>query len=212
MTCGIYQITCWINGKIYIGSAVNIEKRWRVHRSDLKLKKHGSITLQRAWYKYGKENFTFHVLELVEDKTKLIEREQHWFDLLKPFDPTIGYNINPVAGSRLGTKENPEMTAKRAAKLRGRKQSPEEIAKRAASNTGKKRTEETKARMSAWQKGSVRPNFHSEESKLKIGEGSKITRAKEREKKYKEIDKIIATSVVVVVNSKDFNNNGGWPK
>ncbi len=34
MTTGIYKILNKINGKFYIGSAINIEARWRRHRHD----------------------------------------------------------------------------------------------------------------------------------------------------------------------------------
>ena len=32
MTCGIYMIQNKINGKIYIGQAVDIEDRWKIHK------------------------------------------------------------------------------------------------------------------------------------------------------------------------------------
>ena len=40
---GIYKIVNLINGKVYIGSAVNFEKRWREHRRGLISKNHHSI-------------------------------------------------------------------------------------------------------------------------------------------------------------------------
>ena len=38
--------------------------------------KHGNKHLQRSYNKYGEENFVFEVLEFVEDKNNLLEREQ----------------------------------------------------------------------------------------------------------------------------------------
>lgn len=31
MTCGIYKIVNNINGKIYIGQSIDIERRWNAH-------------------------------------------------------------------------------------------------------------------------------------------------------------------------------------
>lgn len=100
---GIYKITNTLNGKIYIGSAVCFYKRKISHFDALRKNKHHSILLQRSFNKYGESNFTFKILELVEDKTRLIPREQFYLDLLKP-----EYNICKVAGSTLGLKKTQE--------------------------------------------------------------------------------------------------------
>jgi len=104
---GIYQIQNKINNKIYIGSAIDIYNRLHKHVSDLKKNKHHSIHLQRAWNKYGENNFDFNIVENVDNKELLIEREQYWFDILKPYKKQIGYNISKIAGSQLGlTRDN----------------------------------------------------------------------------------------------------------
>ena len=128
-TSGIYRITCTVTGKIYIGSAVNLQARWRQHRNSLRHNTHHSITLQRAWNKYGEQAFTFEVLELVLPMS-LTAREQYWFKKLKPFGKR-GYNIASVAGSNLGRKAS---LATRE-KLR-------------ISHLGKKQGEETKRKLS----------------------------------------------------------------
>ncbi len=54
----VYTIKNVINNKIYIGSAVNIKKRWHEHRNLLNNNnnnKHHSPILQNAWNKYGKK-------------------------------------------------------------------------------------------------------------------------------------------------------------
>lgn len=203
---GIYKITNLVNGKIYIGSAKDIPNRWRVHKSDLSLQKHGSITLQRSWNLHGEKAFKFEFIEHVANITKLVEREQHWLDLLKPYDLNIGYNILKIAGSRLGSKHTEEFKAKRSALYKGRKQSLDIVAKRVASNTGKKRTEETKAKMSAWQKGSKLSDSHkenlskshmghkqSEETKLKIKE----FQVQKQFDKYKQFDSMITNIIEI---------------
>src|SRR6476469_2853915 len=125
---GIYRITCTSNGRIYIGSAVNLRGRWRVHSHHLRHDTHHSITLQRAWNKYGEEAFAFDVLELVLPAF-LLEREQYWLDTLLPFDDN-GYNINRTAGSRQGMQVSLAAREKLRLANLGKKQSEETIRKR----------------------------------------------------------------------------------
>lgn len=94
--CGIYKIENIIDGKIYIGSSKNIELRWHQHKYCLYKNKHHSILLQRAWNKYGKENFEFSVVEECSEEDLLI-REQYYLDLYKSYDRNIGYNISITA-------------------------------------------------------------------------------------------------------------------
>lgn len=77
---GIYAIRNIIDGRMYIGSSVNMQRRWVSHRFELKNNRHHSSYLQRAWNKYGSQNFEFVELELCE-KNSLKEREQVWLDL-----------------------------------------------------------------------------------------------------------------------------------
>lgn len=55
--------------------------------------------------KYGKENFSFEVLEHVEDIELLISREQFWIDKFRA-EGKILYNIALIAGSSLGIKRS----------------------------------------------------------------------------------------------------------
>ena len=79
VTCGIYRIFCLANDKVYIGSSINIEKRWREHRQLLHRLEHPNNHLQNAWCKYGSTEFEFKVLEVCPPD-KLIEREQCYLD------------------------------------------------------------------------------------------------------------------------------------
>lgn len=106
MRTGIYQILNKINGKSYIGSAVNFIKRYGSHRWQLNNNRHGNIHLQRAFNKYGADAFEFIVLEYCQ-KEKLLEREQFWLYYLKP-----SYNVRPIAGNQLGFKHRPESILK----------------------------------------------------------------------------------------------------
>lgn len=134
---GIYKITNKINGKIYIGSSVNLKNRWQIHCSDLRRNKHHSKRLQLAWNKYGAEAFEFTVIEVVLDKSALIAREQAWIDLLRPTGRG-GYNVSPTAGNCLGVKHTEETRRKVA-----------------LANTGRRPSEETRKKLSAAQRGKV---------------------------------------------------------
>jgi len=94
---GIYQITNMVNNKFYIGSSIDIPKRWKQHTSDLKKNKHTNKHLQFAWNKYTEKNFNFQILELVLDEDSLKLIEQKWINKTKCFDGNIGYNISVEA-------------------------------------------------------------------------------------------------------------------
>lgn len=95
---GVYQIRGNTNGKIYIGSAVNMPARWAEHRRGLRRGVHRNKHLQHAWNKYGEENFEFTVLEYVRPAF-LLRAEQEWIDKSQCTDREIGFNIYPIAGS-----------------------------------------------------------------------------------------------------------------
>lgn len=99
MESGIYCIRNLVNGKIYIGSSVKFKSRWKSHIKRLNTNKHGNDYLQKAYNKYGKDNFSFEIVSYVENKENLIKYEQYWLDFFKP-----EYNICKIAGSTLGTK------------------------------------------------------------------------------------------------------------
>jgi group I intron endonuclease len=160
---GIYQIVNRVNGKVYIGSAVDTKTRWQKHRYELNRQNHGNIHLQRAWQEYGADAFEFSVVEQVADPNDLITREQFWLD--RQCAAHHGYNICREAGSTLGRAHSDETKAKIGAKSKGKiitaetralisahsrhlKPSPETIEKLREIHTGKIVTEETKARMS----------------------------------------------------------------
>jgi len=98
--CGVYKITNIINGKIYIGQSVDIERRWRQHKkigrnlSEDKYSRDYDKVLYRAMRKYGVDSFEFSIIEEC-DESELYEREQYW---IKFYESTTigdkGYNLN----------------------------------------------------------------------------------------------------------------------
>lgn len=60
---GIYKIKNTKDGKVYIGSSVDVVDRLYKHRYKLKNNKHFNLHLQRAWNRDGEESFVFEKIE-----------------------------------------------------------------------------------------------------------------------------------------------------
>ena len=102
---GVYMFFNLINGNCYIGSSVNLARRFRIHLSSVGTVK---LPLPLAINKYGPNNFVFLILQYcdrIEDVC--LGLEQHYLDLYKP-----KYNLLKVAGSSQGFKHSPETIAK----------------------------------------------------------------------------------------------------
>lgn len=129
----IYAIKNLKNNKLYIGSAVDLKDRWWLHKYQLYLNKHHNRYLQRAYNKYEMENFDFIILELVENKNELLNREQFWLDFYRSYERDKGYNAYSIAGSALGHKHNEKTKAKMKNRIVSKG------ARKAVSNANKKR-------------------------------------------------------------------------
>ena len=100
---GVYSIYCERNKKIYIGSSINILKRWSHHKDDLRSNTHHSKHLQRAWNRYKEESFVFKILEETSMEER-INREQFYIDLFKSYLRQNGFNLYPKAEGSSGYK------------------------------------------------------------------------------------------------------------
>lgn len=156
MNTGIYEIRNTLNGKRYIGSAVNFHARWTKHQSELRRGVHHSNPLQRAWNKHGQGAFQF-VKILICERAELITYEQMAFTAYKP-----QYNVSQKAGSSLGVKRSPESIAKMMASRKTWAVSLEARAKISASLTGRpgrSHDENSRRLMSERQKGKLTPHL-----------------------------------------------------
>lgn len=89
---GIYKIENKVNGKVYIGQSIDIKTRWKCHINYLNNGTHNNKHLQSAWNKYGKENFSFNIIEEC-DVEDLNEREIYWIDKYDSYINKNGYNL-----------------------------------------------------------------------------------------------------------------------
>lgn len=136
---GVYGIVNLINNKIYIGSSINLSKRKASHFSHLRKNNHNSSHLQKAFNKYGEDNFRFIILEELLDIELLLVREQYYIDSHDSTSPKKGYNIRRIAESNVGLKHT-EGTKRR-------------MSQNNVGMKGKKHSEETKKKMSQSRKG-----------------------------------------------------------
>jgi len=108
---GIYGLINKANGNSYVGSSVNLGKRFSNYYSfkyitDPKR----NMIIHKALIKHGYSAFSLVVMEYCET-TNIISREQYYIDLLKP-----KYNILSQAGSSLGFKHSEETRLKMSKK------------------------------------------------------------------------------------------------
>lgn len=104
---GIYKIANIKNGKVYIGSSSNIERRFTEHKRELIEDKHHSYKMQRDFnIDKNMDNFLFEIIEEIDvSKIELFRKEQFYIDKYDAFN--FGYNcceysVNPkYVGNRI---------------------------------------------------------------------------------------------------------------
>lgn len=107
--CGIYCIKNKINNKLYVGSSSNLQSRKNFHFNSLKDNKHHSKKLQRAYNKYGINNFNYTILENCE-KNNLEILEKEWINYFNSY--YNGYNATDEVGAPWRGKKLPEKIKK----------------------------------------------------------------------------------------------------
>lgn len=98
---GVFQIKNTANGKVLLGSSLNLEGPLNAHKFMLQIGSHGNKALQKDWDEFGADKFVFEVLEVVKVKEdphfdlsdELTLLEQIWLEALQPFGER-GYNVN----------------------------------------------------------------------------------------------------------------------
>ena len=124
MAAGVYQISNTINGKRYIGSSVDLDRRQRDHFGKLRGNRHPNLHLQRAWNKHGEDKFAFEMIAYTHPAL-CIRLEQAALNMYKP-----EYNMRPTANSMLGYTHTKETKSKIGRAGIGRKCGPTSEASR----------------------------------------------------------------------------------
>jgi len=178
---GIYAITSTMSGKVYIGSTVNLEKRWSEHWGNLRRGVHSNPHLQSAWNKYGETTFEFGVLEYLANLDQLHLAEQFWMDVYREEGRKL-YNCGLVARSpRLGRKHTDEARRNMSRAQKGRVHTKEQHRKIGEAHKGKIISEEQRQMLSDLL-GKPYPAFIHEGTGEIIPEGRNLLRlCRERE-------------------------------
>ena len=76
----IYKIKNNLNNKVYIGSSIDVERRWRQHKEASINEKdhHYNYPLMVAFRQFGIANFTFEVVDTLSDYQTMIKAEHDW--------------------------------------------------------------------------------------------------------------------------------------
>jgi len=98
---GVFQVKNTANGKVLLGSSLNLEGPLNAHKFMLTTGHHQNKALQCEWNEYGADKFVFEILQVVKVtndpnfdlKDELTLLEQIWLEKLEPFGER-GYNID----------------------------------------------------------------------------------------------------------------------
>lgn len=102
---GIYGIFNISNNCIYVGQSSNVHYRLRKHKEMLKRNVHFNEQMQEDWNICGEKIFCFDVLEVIDDKKHLDEKEIFWTEYYKNNTSCNVYNINIGRKLSESTKE-----------------------------------------------------------------------------------------------------------
>jgi group I intron endonuclease len=89
---GIYQIRNILNGKIFVGSSINLQGIINRHTFQLQAGLHMNKPLQRDFLEFGQANFAFEILDTLQPKEagkgdcaeELRTLEELWRERLRP--------------------------------------------------------------------------------------------------------------------------------
>ena len=115
---GIYLITNLVNGKVYVGQSVDIQRRYSEHirsaqpdKYSLKNERDSKTPIHLAMQKYGIENFSLRILEECS-RELLNEREKYWISMFHSNEKKYGYNVTEGGQETIGCKGENHSQAK----------------------------------------------------------------------------------------------------
>jgi hypothetical protein len=99
---GVFQIRNTVNGKIFLGSSLDLKAIWFAQKLQLETGTHQNRDLQKDWEEYGPENFSYEIIEEIHEtegkpldyRKEIKALEQMIIEDLQPFE-NKGYNRKP---------------------------------------------------------------------------------------------------------------------
>lgn len=149
----VYKITNKLNNKCYIGiTSKGISARIKEHIYTAE--RDPVFPIHRALNKYGKDNFTFELLDFsCNSWEELTEKEKYYINLYKSNDKEFGYNLTEGGDGALGRKHTDGAKLKMSIAASGREVT--EATRIKLSEAGKRRTE---GRVAYWESGKQSTN------------------------------------------------------
>jgi len=101
---GVFQIKNNINGKVFIGSSLDLMAIWNAQRFQLDIGMHRNGELQKDWKEYGSENFSYEIIEEINPiddkptdyKKEIKTLEDMVIEQIQPFE-NKGYNQKTIS-------------------------------------------------------------------------------------------------------------------
>lgn len=196
------------SGKVYIGSAVDLERRQRDHFRCLRGGYHSNRHLQAAFNSYGEAAFGFVVLASVPNAADLTAIEQTLIDEYRSADRDYGYNSRPRAESNLGLRLSQQTKAKLRAANLGKRQSAELIERRIAPLRGRPISEGHKRAIGAKNRGRQRADVARWAPELFAKYSPDIVRAMRSRRASGETYRAIAAEFGCSIGTAHFAVNG----
>lgn len=199
---GIYLIENIHTRRVYVGSSVDIRRRWAMHRSQLRRNVHHCKWLQRSWNKYGEESFEFTCIISNINQDDLAEVET---SVIYLYRLSVGvFNTAPVGGSTFGIKLGPhsnEHRRKIGDAQRGKKLSSAQIRQISERHRGKKLSESHKAALAK----SSRERVHSDETRRKLSNAARNISDETRRKRSESLKATITPQRLAAMRAHGTN-------
>lgn len=84
---------------VYIGQSIDVYRRFKAHKSNVRNNRRDCKTLYRAMKKYGSNNFIYNIVEKC-DHEYLDNREMYWIEYYNSYKNGYNENIGGVVGCR----------------------------------------------------------------------------------------------------------------
>ncbi len=109
---GVFAIRNLTNGKVFIGSSLDLKAIWHAQKLQLDMGIHPNGALQADWNALGADNFSYGILDELKEtegrevdyKKEIKALEEMHIDALQPFGEK-GYNTMPRHGMIEAKKE-----------------------------------------------------------------------------------------------------------